>query len=255
MIATNREELKRVEDKIKGRLYWFEETDSTNKQALERENVPDRSVFIAKKQNAGRGRLGRSWVSEDGGIYMTIYIMPKTKAQDISAITLVAGAALSEAIENSKIKWPNDIILNDKKVSGILVQSKISNSGEMAVAVGMGINVNTEAFPRELSDKATSIYKESGKKIKRAELIESVCDKFFKAYDSFERKGFSELSESYKKRSATIGKEILIIKDGESKRATALDITERGELKVRYGDKEEILNSGEVSVRGIMGYV
>jgi len=236
------------------RLYFYDSVDSTNKAALEQENAPDRSVFLTEKQMSGRGRMGRTWDSSADAVAMTILLRPTGALQNYSALTLVCGLAISRIIENSKIKWPNDIILNDKKVSGILVESRLYPNGKDSIAIGIGINVNTTKFSDELKEKATSMLLENKQKYDKTEIVTSALKEFWELYEKFEKHGFSSIEKEYKKRSATIGREIVVVKNNEKLFGEAIDITHSGELIAEISGKREVLNSGEVSVRGLLGY-
>lgn len=242
-------------DYIPGNVYYFDVVDSTNSQAKYAENVPDKSLFIAERQKAGRGRRGRVWSSPAGcGIWMTIYLKPDILPDDISKLTLLAGLAVSRAISGSTIKWPNDVLIGNKKVCGILTEAIADNSEIKCVVVGIGINVNTETFPDELIDKATSLFLETGTKQKREDVLCLVLQEFYLLYENFTQKGFGEIYKEYINKCSTIGKEVLLIKNCIETKATAVGMTENGELLVDIDGKKEVINSGEVSVRGLLGY-
>ncbi len=251
-ILKNRIKPKKI--RVPAKVYYFRETESTNKEAKLATGVPDRSLFIAEEQTGGRGRLGRAWSSPAGcGIWASIYLKPQ-KESDISQLTLLAGLAVCRVIENSKIKWPNDVLLDDKKVCGVLCEAVMDGERVSRVIVGIGINVNTESFDDELSDKATSVYIETGKKVSRERLLNNVLKEFFDIYDEFIKGGFAGFRDEYKKKCATLFRDVIVIKNGENVRARAVDITENGELVVEINNTREIVNAGEVSVRGLLGY-
>lgn len=240
---------------IKEKLYYKYETESTNIDAMNCENAPDGSVFMAEIQTRGRGSRGRVWQSKEGnGIWMSILLFPKMNACDIPKITLTAGLAvckvLKEAGFDAGIKWPNDIVISGKKVCGILTEKKNER-----VAVGIGVNVNTESFDGELKERATSLYIESGIKRAREELASLIAESFDKFYTILKEDGFSALKEEYKENCITLGKKVKVIQPGEEYRAEAVDITSDGELEIDRDGMRVKLCSGEVSVRGIYGYV
>ncbi len=245
----------KIEKFIPGKLYYKETTESTNLDAKLTENVPDKSVFFADRQTKGRGRLGRDWSSPTGvGIWMSIYLKPKTGMMDISKLTLIAGLAVSRVIMDTTIKWPNDILIGDKKLAGILTEMSAESGTIKNVVVGIGINVNNEGFSEELQDKATSLFIETGAKTEREEIICHILEEFFSMYDRFLNDGFSVFCEEYAKKCVTLGKEVFIIKNEQKNVAKAIKITEQGELVVEINGKEEVINSSEVSVRGLLGY-
>lgn len=240
---------------IPGELYYKEITESTNLDAKMMANALDKSVFLADEQKNGRGRMGRIWSSPSGcGIWMTIYLKPQTDISKISQITLIAGLAVSKVIKKSVIKWPNDILIGQKKVAGILTELSAHANNINCVVVGIGVNVNTEEFPVELRDKATSLYMENGNKVNRTDLICQILEQFFSLYDSFINKGFSAFLKEYEEKCVTVGKEVLIINGEITKKANAVGISENGELIAEIDGKIEEINSCEVSVRGLLGY-
>lgn len=249
-------------------IIHFDELNSTNTYAKSIASDLDKEgqVVITEKQLSGRGRLGRQWVSQNNkGIWMSIILKPQINIADISKITQVAAAAinlglLSHSVK-TEIKWPNDIILNNKKICGILVEmnseKNISTDISEAVkinyvVVGIGINVNNdiEDFPEELRETATSIKIETNKEFKRNILVAEVLNNFEKLYIALKNNNFSKSLDICRKNSYVIGKEINLIKNQEVKEATALNINDEGELVVMYKDGEvDNIISGEISVR------
>ena len=244
-----------LEEAVEGRVYYFKETQSTNIAAKAARDVPDKSLFIAESQTGGRGRLGRSWSSPTGdGIWMSLYLKPQISPVFVAQLTLVAGLAVSRAIENTSIKWPNDILMGDKKICGILTEMAAETDRVEHVIVGIGINVNNKRFPKELHDKATSLYIENGRKYKREEIIIKIINEFNSLYDLFLIRGFSALRSEYKEKCSTLNRRVAVISNGSEIIADAVDITENGELVVNADGKNIAVNSGEVSVRGLLGY-
>lgn len=243
-----------LQECVPGRLYFFSTAESTNNEAKKRKDTPDKSLFIAETQTAGKGRLGRTWASRGNGIWMSIYLKPNIPPCDIAQLTLIAGIAVSRVIKNSKIKWPNDIILNDRKVCGILTEMTAEADRITSVIIGIGINVNTETFGIDLVRKATSIYLENGEKQDRNKLVRDIMAEFWDIYGEFEKNGFINLKREYARRCVTLNRDVLLIKNGEEIPAYALDINDRGELIAEAGGKRITVNSGEVSVRGLLGY-
>lgn len=241
---------------VPGKVYYKKTTGSTNSDAKNTESVPDKSVFLADSQTAGRGRLGRNWESPEGcGIWMSIYLIPKMDIRNVAQVTLIAGMAVSNVISGTQIKWPNDVLFGEKKVAGILTELAFTKEKEPCVIVGIGINVNNEDFPDDLKDKATSLYIETGKKTEREMLINEILNQFFLLYELFEEKGFSVLKDKYEKRCVTLGKDVYIMNDGKKISAKAVGINEKGELLAEINGEIKAVNSCEVSVRGLLGYV
>lgn len=232
-------------------LLMFDEVTSTNIIAKENSKFPEGTVFLAESQTNGRGRLGREWKSAKGeGLWFSILLKPDILPDRVSLITLVAGMAVCRALGNKYfIKWPNDIVADGKKVCGILTELSDGN-----VICGIGINVNHEDFPEDLRVKATSMYLQSGIQYERNILFADILNEFEKLYAEFKDRGFDKLSEEYKKKCVTIGKQVSV-SGGVTLIGIAEEITSGGELVIRNTDGTHIVNSGEVSVRGIYGYV
>ncbi len=230
----------------------FDEVASTNTEAKHARDAQNGALFIADTQTAGRGRLGRSWISPKGcGIWMSLLLTPDIAPERIPQITLVAGMSVCRAIgAGAMIKWPNDIVIGTKKVCGILTEY----SGGRVIC-GIGINVNTRAFPEELSHIATSIYLQTGRETDRAALTAAVMNEFEPLYDRFLSGGFAALSDEYKARCVTIGREVTVTGAGEAVSGTATGITPDGGLVLDTENGQKIITSGEASVRGIYGYI
>ena len=241
-------------------LYFYEETDSTNDRIRElaAEGAPEGTLAIAERQSAGRGRRGRAWEAPAGtGIWMSLLLRPSIPPANASVLTLLAGLAISEAIERETgiqvgIKWPNDVLLGSRKLVGILTEMDCDMERIHSVTLGIGINVQTEAFSAELAEIATSLFLESGRRFDRAVLAGAVLEVFTELYEAFAAAGgsFAPFRERYCRRCLNIGREVLVI-GGETYVAEALDITPEGELVVKRKDtgKTEIVFSGEVSIR------
>ena len=253
MIDLNNNDLENIKNAVLGEFYCFDTVKSTNSEALNRPFAPDKSLFLAQNQTDGRGRMGKKWEASEGGIYMTVLLKPEKIGEDISALTLAIGLAVSRAIPNSRIKWPNDIILGDKKVAGILLETKIIGKSGM-IAVGIGINANNADFSEELLGKATSISLFTGKIQNKSELIIRVYKEFLKVYSEFMR-GFDRIKAEYVKRCITLNREITVIINSECRKMYAAGIGENGELLAEENGEIKTINFGEVSVRGILGYI
>ncbi len=243
------------------KIYFYESCDSTNKRAKEEPLAPHGSVFVAERQDSGRGRRSRAWVSEPMcGIYMSLLLKPEITADAVSQITLVSGLSVQSALKKLSsaevmIKWPNDIVLDGKKVCGILTELAAEENSISYVVTGIGINVNNKHFPGEISDRATSLAISAGKTFDRNIIIAAVLNEFEKYYNIFMESGFSALKDKYEKNCITVGKDIRVITPSADYTAHAAGISPDGRLIAEHGGKTEIINSGEVSVRGICGYI
>ncbi len=242
-------------------IIFYENTDSTNRQAKLNNTEADGSVFIAENQNMGRGRLSREWASPPmSGIYMSLLLKPDISPASVSQITLVAGISVLQALgdyteKDVFIKWPNDIVIGTKKVCGILTELAGEENRINYVVLGIGVNVNMKSFDEKIENKATSLFIEENKVFDRSEIIASILNAFEKNYNIFLESGFSALKEKYEKSCITLGKEVEIITPKKSYTAFSVGVDENGCLIVENDGKREIINSGEVSVRGLYGYV
>lgn len=232
-------------------IEYYDSTDSTNEAAKRASPAPGGALFIAEEQTAGRGRRGRAWVSPRGcGIWMSLLLKPDVKPGYIARITLVAGLAVCRAIGGgARIKWPNDIVIGTRKVCGILTENT-----SRGVICGIGINVNTAQFPPELRAVATSLYLQTGERHDRAELIAAVMNEFEPMYERFLTDGFAPLRDEYRRLCVTLGRDVSI-SGAAALTGIAADIDADGALVVDTGTGRVTVASGEVSVRGIYGYV
>ena len=237
------------------KIFRYEMTDSTNTRAREyakSENPTFPAVFIADGQTNGRGRRGRSFNSERGsGLYVSFLFKPHGAASDAVRITLRAAVALCRALSSvcgleAEIKWVNDSLVGGRKLAGILTEGEINSNGNFEYAVcGIGVNLNSRLFPPELSEIATTVEDNTGKKPNREALAEELISEFFRDADD------SEIMEEYRRRSAVIGKRVEVHKlTGERFSARALEITDGGELIVEdeRGYRESLV-SAEVSLK------
>lgn len=248
----------------KDRLVVLDSVDSTNDEVKRRleSGAPEGLTVTADLQTKGKGRKGRSWSAPSGtGIAVSFLLKPEINPDLTSMITLVAGLSCVKAVRKisgteALIKWPNDIVLKGKKLSGILTEFIPGRDGRGAVITGTGINVSTEGFPEELKETATSLYLETGKTFSRSELLALYLTEFERNYGIFLKdKDFSGLREEYESFLVNLGKEVRVLDPGGEFDGTAEGIDEKGSLLVRKKDKELVrVYAGEVSVRGIYGY-
>ena len=242
----------------------YDEVDSTNIQCRrECSNKPiEGMVIVAEEQTSGKGRLGRSWVSPKGtGIWMSVVLTPSIQPIVAPRTTLIGAAAVYTALKDmgisTGIKWPNDIVINGKKICGILTEMNAEIERVNYVIMGIGINVNMESFPEEIKEKATSLKIELGNKVDRKKLIANILNNLEDFYEDFKNTGdISRVIEICREGSLLINKEVRVVNGSNEVVCTVLDIDDEGELIVRYKDGTvSRVFSGEVSVRGIYGYV
>lgn len=239
-------------------IVYLEETDSTNALAKREKNYPCGTVFVAGKQTDGRGRSGRVWQSNDeNALYMSILIKPDISPQKISSITLVFGLAVFNALRGYAdigIKWPNDIILDNKKLAGILCEMSGNEEKIDYVVCGVGVNVNNTSFHDEIKDIATSLRIQTGKGYEITEIAAEILNEFDILYAEFLNKGLDDILIKYKNNCITLQKDVKVIMNNTETDAYALDITSEGGLLVRIDKEEKVIVSGEASIRGIIGY-
>ena len=250
---------------LPGRLEVLPVTDSTNEEAKRAyaAGFPDRSLFVADQQTAGKGRRGRSWSSPRGkDVFFSFLLKPDIPPECASMLTLIAAIAGVEALSRQaeadyRIKWPNDIVLGGRKISGILTEMGADMDQIHYVVPGIGFNLNRTEFAEEIRSFAGSVFLETGRKICRSRLVADYADEFMRRYEIFLKDpDLSSFMEEYNARLINAGQEVCLIRRGEKIRRTALGINERGELLVRDPEgRIETVFSGEVSVRGLYGYV
>lgn len=246
-------------------VLYFDTIDSTNTKAQElaEKGYQSGTLVVADKQESGKGRRGRSWVSPSGtGIFMTLMIKPDINPNNASMLTLVAALAVAKAItsvtgEEAMIKWPNDIVVNGKKVCGILTEMNAQFDYINHIVVGIGINVHNESFPEEISQMASSLMIEAGgKRFHRAQIIAETMSYFEQYYDTFlKTQDLSALVREYDKLLVNRNKSVRVLDPKEPFDGKAMGITPKGELIVDTWESRRLVSSGEVSVRGIYGYV
>jgi BirA family biotin operon repressor/biotin-[acetyl-CoA-carboxylase] ligase len=220
------------------------ETGSTNSDAaqLGRSAAADGTVVVADSQTAGRGRLGRTWISRPGmNLYLSVLLRPKIVPAAAPQLALVAGLAVAEALEQEglepTIKWPNDVLLGGRKVCGILTELEAEADRVEFVVVGIGVNLNSELadFPPELHDRATSVLMSSGKTVDRARFAAVLLAKLEACYERFRTDGFGALAEGWASRSALAGKEITVDGAGGIVKGMYAGIDSEGALLLKEG--------------------
>jgi len=246
-------------------LVYEKEVDSTNQRGrlLGETKSPDGTLIVADRQTGGKGRRGRDWESPaDENIYMSVLCYPDMMPDKAPQLTLLMALAVVKGIKEvtgitPEIKWPNDIVLNGKKVCGILTEMSAQADYINYVVIGAGINVNQKEFSKELKHKATSIYLETGEEYNRSLLIGRISDEFKVYYKRFlKEQSLHSFKEEYNALLISREKEVVVMDPKGTFCAYGLGINDRGELKVRLpdGSVKEIY-AGEVSIRGVNGYV
>ena len=244
--------------------YHFETIDSTNTKAKElaAAGAVQGTLVTADAQQAGIGRRGRSWSSEKkAGIYMSMLLRPEIATDKASMLTLVAALAVERAIAETldcqpMIKWPNDIVLNKKKICGILTEMVLKRTEIDYVVIGIGINVNNKNFPEEIVQTASSLSLELGNEIDREMLISEVWKRFTVYYENFLQVGdLSGIKAEYEHALINKDEKVKVLDPLGEYMGIAKGITNIGELIVDTEEEIRYVSGGEVSVRGIYGYV
>ena len=242
-------------------IYFFEDLDSTNEYAKTlADKLEDGDIVVCNNQTNGKGRLDRSWHgSKDKNIYMSLILKPNLELMNVWQITLLSGLLICQTIENilgikAYIKWPNDIIINSKKVCGILTEVSAQIDRLKYIILGIGINVNEDIFDDSIKDKASSLYLEYGKEIDRNEFLALFLQNFEEIYFEYlENRDFKPYLEKYKSICINIGKEARIFSNNKVIDGKILDISDLGHLIVENEDGNNIILSGEVSIRNKNG--
>ena len=235
---------------------WLDEIDSTNNELKRRMDAPHGTVLAARRQTGGKGRLGRSFCSPEGGVYLSALLRPEVSPEQLLHLTAMAGVAARRAIAalsgiEAGIKWVNDLVYDGKKLCGILVEW----CGSAAI-IGIGINCSTVDFPAELRASATSLRLLTGRDISPGALAEQLAQEL-RAMDAALLTGRDAWLAEYAAHCVTLGKPVRLLRGGEDiGDAFAVGIDAQGGLRVRYDNgTEAIIRTGEVSVRGAEGYV
>lgn len=240
-------------------IIWRESTASTNKEAkaLAISGMPEIACVTAEEQTAGRGRLGRLWASPKfKGIYASLLLRPAINAEDALGITVLAALAVCTALRseglNAKIKWPNDVLVEGKKICGILTEISANIDGVEYIVCGIGINANlaNEDIPRELKDIATSVYLEKGGFICRTQLLAEVLNAFWEYYQGFLKSGLKEMMDAYTEFSALHGKKLTLISAGHEETGQFIGFDGQAALLMDVNGQIKKYIAGEISLRG-----
>ncbi len=247
-------------------LYWYEKTISTNDLAkqLAKEGAAHGTVIIAQRQTGGRGRMGRSFLSPEGGLYLSVILRPKCPAAELMHLTCAVGVAAVKAVEKVAgfrpgIKWINDLVWNSKKLGGILTELSLdAKTGLVDYAIiGIGINCREpeDGFSGDVANIAVSLSEAAGRAIAPAPLAAALIAALWE----MDKELLSDKAtpmDAYRSLCVTLGKQILVLRGEEKIPGKALDVDDQGALVVQFTDgSTAAVNSGEVSVRGLWDYV
>lgn len=244
-------------DFIGRNFLYAEEIDSTNSALLDKSNNinTNGSVFLAEMQTSGRGRKDRVWESsKEQNLTFSILITDKALLKKcINFINFGAALAVSSAIENlyqikTELKWPNDVLINSKKVSGILLESFSSGNTISKLVVGIGVNVNQSSFPGEYNIPPTSLKFEAGHEVSRERLLSEILNLFEEVVLKI-KENPQNILKDWKNRCRMIGDQVSVTEDGVVKYGIFDDLDEEGYLMLRTKDKTEKIHFGDVSLR------
>ena len=250
----------------KEHFHYLEETDSTNTRIknMAKDGAPHGTVLIADRQTGGHGRLGRSFHSPGGvGIYMSILLRPDCKPAQLLHLTCATAVAMCDAVEKAAgfrpgIKWTNDLVSGKRKLGGILTELGFTSSGTVDYAViGIGINCcqRLSDFAPDIRDIAGSLSMITGTETDRAKVAAAMMEALHEMSETL-LTGKEAMLERYRADCITVGQDISLVRSDEVRHGHAVDVDESGSLVVRFGDGHtEAVSSGEVSVRGMYGYV
>jgi BirA family biotin operon repressor/biotin-[acetyl-CoA-carboxylase] ligase len=245
------------ENQIGHRIVHYFRTDSTNNVALElaAQGAEHGTVVVAEEQTAGRGRLGRDWYSEkSSGIYASIILRPPLAPAAASVLTLLAGVAVHQAVRSTTglpvdIRWPNDLLINGKKVCGILTEMSAELDRLHAVVLGIGLNVNHREMPANLKQIATSLRMEGRKIYSRAQILAALLKELEKKYRLLLDDGSAAIAQAWAAASSYAeGKRVRVLSGSDEFAATTAGLEPNGALRIRREDgREESLVSGEIT--------
>lgn len=251
------------------KIVYFPETDSTNDQIrkLAEQGAANGTLAVADSQTAGKGRRGRGWSSKAGEhIFMSLLLRPDIHPVNASMLTLVMGLSAARSCqeileeqdcrEQIQIKWPNDLVWRGRKLCGILTEVSMEMEAIRYLVIGIGINVNGTDFPPELKERAAALCMVLGRPLHRAEVIARTLKHFEQDYQVFlQTEDLSGLMEDYTARLVNLDRQVRVLDPGKEYTGIARGINERGELLVECEGTLRQVFAGEVSVRGVYGYV
>ena len=219
-------------------IHYFDEVDSTMDIARElaRKQCPHFTVVIAGRQKKGRGRLKRSWLSSEGGLYFTIVVRPKIPPVISSRVNFAASMILAQTLRNmfninAMVKWPNDVLVDGKKISGILSEMEAEIDRVSFISIGLGINVNNDPTPYE--PMATSLKKILGKDVSRIEVLKAFLDHF---EDAVNGPDFDNVVAEWKKYTETMNRHVRVVTTHEVSEGLAVDVDDNGALILKLAD-------------------
>jgi len=246
-----------LKTKIFGKnIFCFDTIDSTNTQAkmLAEKGTEEGTIVIADEQTHGRGRFSRSWISaKEKNLTFSIILRPKISLERIGLLPFIFATAIAKTLRKyytveAETKWPNDILLNGKKLCGMLLESSFHNENVDYIIVGIGLNVNQETFTDELAQTATSLFPETQKEWDREKLLSQILLQIENEYFFFCENETNDILSQWKSYSTMFGKEISMSQNGDVLNGIAIDVSPDGELLVNVNNKLVKFNSADVTL-------
>lgn len=241
----------------------WHEIDSTNTRVatMAKEGAPEGVVVFARQQTAGRGRLGRKWVSPpDSGLYMSLLLRPEKEVGEIPVITLGIGVAAARAIiavtgVRMGLKWVNDLVFDGKKVGGILAEMTMVEQQQNALIIGIGVNIkfNQDEIPDDLKNKMLGLEEIAGTTIDTSQLAAEICYQVEESYNLMLNGESRRILDQWRTFSVTLGNEIVSTTPAREVRGLAIDIADSGALIVQTVNGREEILGGEISIRSADG--
>ena len=250
-------ETRRNKTRVLGRkVHYFSEVTSTNDVAKElaAKGVEEGTIVLAETQTRGKGRLGRKWLSPRGGIWFSVILRPKIPARDSYQLTFMAAVAVAKAIRkmfevNAGIKWPNDVLVNERKVCGILTETTIRGNAVDFAVIGIGVNANVDltSFPEDLRTSVTSLGAEVKREVDREEFFSALLEELENYYEVLQQKKFELVLEEWKALTTLFGAHVKVTSFEEKLKGVAVNVNRNGALEVllKNGTVRKIV-SGDV---------
>lgn len=246
--------------KVGKQIFFLHEVDSTNNLAKELAGygAVEGTVVIAETQKTGRGRKGREWCSPKGSLYFSVILRPECDSCEVVKLVFVAGLAVAEVLSKKyglevAVKWPNDVLVNEKKICGLLSEMSVAGEKVNYVVVGVGVNANVDVvgvFPESLRNIATSLEVELGRKVELNELFRALLESLDVFYEQFLKEGTGKIIDKWKKYAVFLGHQVIVVDEVETLKGLALDVDNEGALvlKLKDGTLKRVF-VGDVSVR------
>jgi len=247
-----KKDIQKLSQKTNRKIIFLKKTPSTNQEAKKQAKIgePEGTIIVAQKQTQGRGRQQRTWESPTGGLYFSIILKPNIQPEKTTILPLLASLALSNTINQnysveSTIKWPNDVLINNKKIAGILLESESTEKQINYIILGIGINLNNK-LSKDLQKIATTLATEIKKEINTIDFLEKLIQTLDYYYTLFTNKEYTKILCEWKQNSDTIGKQVIIKTKTKNITGEAVDINEFGFLKIKTSTAQIItITSGD----------